>query len=678
MAYEDGKSDKKGLEAIHEEAMELYDLSINADSLNRERQREDIRFVKMLEQWPEDVKRSREDQGRPCLTVDQLNPIVNQVVNDCRLNKPAIKVRPVDSQGDPKTAEIIGGLIKNIEYTSNAEVAYDTAVDYSVSSGRGYMRVVSDYARNDTFDQDLLIKHVPDPLTIVPDVYSTAADSSDWNYAFVLERVTKAEYRRRYGKKEVVNWDAIASLDNDWFGDDCALIAEYWKREEVDAWVIMTSDGKTQKVEEEYAEEDEFAPGEPLIDPLTGQVVVDPMGEIVWRVDPIIVLAVRETKAYKVTQYIVSGKEVLEKVDWPGQYIPIIPVYGKDFFFEGRRYFISLVRPAFDAQRMKNYWRSTSTELVALAPRAPWVGHESAFQGEDAGKWETANSENHAFLSVKDGSQLPQRQPSPTIPAGALQEALNAVDDIKVSTGIFDASLGARSNETSGRAIMARQREGDVSTFNFIDNLNRGIRWLGVILVDLIPHFYTNERVDRVMNEDGDLESVTFVSPEQMQQVMERAQQAQQDIEGIYAPGLGKYDVAIEAGSNFTTQREEANQFFVELMRALPQYADIIAPFALKTFDAPGVTDLVKEIEERMTQAQQQAGQPAQPTPADMLKLEEVKIKAAEAQAKNEQAMRDYELKAEEARIRAYEAETKRMETMTKAREPSRSPEFRA
>lgn len=654
--------------SLHEEAMELYSVSMAADSINRENQREDIRFIKMREQWPEEVRMARVEQGRPCLTIDQLGPVVRQVVNDCRLNKPEIKVRPVDSHGDPKTAEIIGGLIKNIEYTSNADVAYDTAVDYAVSSSRGYMRVVSDYATDDAFEKDLLIRPVADPLTIVPDVYSTCADSSDWNYGFVLEKVTRAEYRKRYGRKDVVDWDTLSTLSNDWFGDDCAMIAEYWKREEVPAWVAMLSNGETQKFDDEPEQGDVVEEGVPLLDPMTGEPAVDPMtGEVAWQEEPVTVMAVRETKTYKVQQHILSGKEVLETNDWPGQYIPIIPVYGEDFFYEGRRYFVSLVRPAMDAQRMKNYWRSTSTELVALAPRAPWVGQEEAFTGEDAAKWATANSENHAFLSYPAGAQPPQRQSSPTIPAGALQEAANATDDIKTITGVFDASLGARSNETSGRAIMARQREGDVSTFNFIDNLSRGIRHLGRVITDLIPAFYSVDRMIRIINPDGTPQTVRIMTPEQLQEYQAKVAQSVEQMEQVYALGVGKYDVAVESGPAFTTQRQEANEFFVELIRAVPQYADVIAPFALKTFDAPGVVELTKEIEARMQQQAQQAAQGPQPTPDEQLKMQEALMKSQQAQADNA-------IKEKELEVKAFEAETDRIRAMMEAREPAQLP----
>lgn len=666
------KSDDTERKSVFDEALELYETSVAADSINRENQREDIKFIKMREQWPESVRRQREEDGRPCLTIDQLGPVVRQVVNDCRLNKPEIKVKPVDSHGDPKTAEIIGGLIKNIEYTSNADVAYDTAVDYAVSSSRGYMRVSSEYATDDAFEQDLVIQHVADPLTIIPDVYSTAADSSDWNYCFVLERVTRADYAKRFRGKEVVDWSDLTTLTNDWFGDDCAMIAEYWKRVEVPAWVAMLSNGETQKFDEEPSVGDMVEEGVPLVDPMTGEMAIDPMtGEVAWQEEPVTVLAVRETKSYKVTQYILSGKQILDTVEWPGKFIPIVPVYGEDFVYEGRRYFVSLVRPAMDAQRMKNYWRSTSTELVALAPRAPWVGNESAFQGEDAAKWETANSENHAFLSVPDGHQLPQRQTSPTIPAGALQEAANATDDIKTITGVYDASLGARSNETSGRAIMARQREGDVSTFNFIDNLSRAIRHLGRIIVDLIPHYYSVDRMIRIINPDGEPESVHITTPEQMQEYQAKVAQSVEQMEKVYSLGVGKYDVAVESGPATTTQRQEANEFFVSLIQAVPQYADIIAPFALKTFDAPGVTDLVKEIEARMQQQQQAASQPQQPTPEDQMKMQEAQAKLQAQQQKDQQ---DFFVKQEELRIDAFKAETDRISVTLKAREPTETP----
>lgn len=656
-------------ERIHAEALERFDLCESADAENREAQLEDIRFVKLKEQWPEEVKRAREEAGRPCLTIDQLGSVVRQVVNDSRLNKPQIKVKPVDSDSDPQTAEIIAGLIRNIEYASNSDVAYDTAIDYAVSSGRGYFRINAEYASDDTFDQDLVIERISDPLSVYADPYSTEADSADWNWCFVVDSISEYEYERRYGDKEVVSWDALSTLGNSWFGGDRAVIAEYWTREEVERYAVMLSTGEIVKADELPEMESVWVEGVPAPGP-DGQPAVDEMGEMVWLIEPVTVQAVRPVRSWKVRQHVMSGKEILETVEWPGTFIPIVPVYGEDFVVEGKRYFSSLIRPAKDAQRMKNYWRSTTTELVALAPKAPWVGPESAFAGEDADKWATANSENWAFLSYK-GNVAPQRQPFTGVPAGALQEALNAADDIKSITGIFDASLGARSNETSGRAILARQREGDVSTFHFIDNLSRAIRHAGRILVDLIPHFYSTERVIRVLNPEGESASVRIGSPEQAQEAMMRQQEMQSDIDRIFALGVGKYDVAVEAGPSFTTQREEAVAAITEMMRAAPQYSDILGPILLKNLDFPGVDEILDEIKARMEAQAQQAQQGEQPDPAvaaeAAYKMQELGLKQAEAQAKAE-------LEREKLALDTFKAETDRLKLQLDAQRPRPAP----
>lgn len=650
-------------ERTHSEALERFELCNSADAQNREDQRDDIKFVKMREQWPEAVLKHRTEAGRPCLVVDQLGSVCRQVVNDARLNKPSIKVKPVDSKADPKTAEILSGLIRNIEYSSNADVAYDTALDYAVTSGRGYFRVNAEYASDDTFDQDLIIHRISDPLSVFPDPYGSQADSSDWNFCFIVDSITEDDYERKYKGKDVVNWDSLSCLGNDWFGDERAVIAEYWVREEAESYAVMLSSGETVQADVLPKVGDQYAEGIPALGQ-DMQPVMDPMtGEQVWLQEPVMVQAVRPIRSHKVTQYILSGAEILETVDWPGKYIPIIPVYGDDFIFDGRRYFSSLIRPAKDAQRMKNYWRSTTTELVALAPKSPWIGPSKAFEGDDSHKWETANEENWAYIAY-EGQVPPQRQPFAGVPAGALQEALNAVDDIKQTTGVFDASLGARSNETSGKAIMARQREGDVSTFHFIDNLSRAIRHCGRILIDLIPHYYSSERVIRILNPEGEPESVTVGSPEAAEEAQRKQVEMGQEVQQIYALGVGKYDVAVDSGPSFTTQREEANAFLTELLRSAPQYAELIGPLLLKTYDFPGVDKILEEIEQRKEQAAQSQGQP---DPEQQAKQAEMQLKAQEAQA-------NYELEQRKLELDLYRAETDRMKAVNEIQQPRGAP----
>ena len=466
------------------EALEGFEKTAEHDAHNRKAWEDDVDFSLMENQWPERVRRDRELEGRPCLTVNKLVSMGRQVVNDARRNKPGIRIMPVDSEADPETAEVLNGLIRNIEQSSNAEVAYDTALEHAVFGGFGFFRINTRYTSDDTFDQDVVIERVPNPLAVYPDCYSTAADSSDWNYCYVTDTMTKAAFKKAYPGAEEVDWEgeAWSGVGAPWMDGDFVQVAEYWVREKVKRTILLLTDGAVVPVED-------YEANRPAFDAKGVQV----QGS-------------RDVDSHRVRQYVMSGAEVLETVDWAGKYIPIIPVYGAEINFKGKRHFRSLIRGAKDAQRMFNYWRTTSTELVALAPKAPFIGRKGAFE-TDAAKWATANVQSHAFIEF-DGPEAPQRQPFSGVPAGALQEALNASDDIKSVIGMFDASMGARSNETSGKAIVARQMEADNATFHFIDNLSRAIRHAGRVLIDLIPQVYSVPRVIRVLGEDGESEKI--------------------------------------------------------------------------------------------------------------------------------------------------------------------------
>src|SRR5574343_476106 len=317
----------------------------------------------------------------------------------------------------------------------------------------------------------------------------------------------------------------------------------------------------------------------------------------------ITVVGERDTKTNKVKQKIISGAEVLEENEWAGKYIPIVPVYGDEVMVEGKRHWISLTRWAKDPQQMFNYWRTASTELVALAPKAPYLGPKGAFN-TDANKWATANNVSYPYIEY-DGSVMPQRQPFAGPPAGALQEALNASDDMKSTMGIYDAALGARSKETSGRAILQRQRESDTATFNYIDNLSRAIKHAGRIMVDLIPKVYSAPRIVRVIHEDGSNESVPInqpFTPDQAKSPQAQAYEAgktQETVDGltgIYDVTTGKYDVTCEAGPSFSTKREEAAAQMMELGRMFPPMMQVAGDLLVKNLDWPGADDIAARL----------------------------------------------------------------------------------
>jgi len=536
---------------ILDDAKERFKLSADAESDNRQWALEDIEFARLGKQWPDAVLSQREREGRPCLTINRLPAFARQIVNDARQNKPAIKVKPADSGADVKTAEIYNGLIRNIEVSSNAEIAYDTALECAVYGGFGYWRVKTDYAHDDTFDLDLCIERVANPFTVYGDPKSQAADASDWRWGFVTELLSRDEFASKYGKNaKTISWSADKDeRDQHWQDEDKIRIAEHWVRDEVTRPIVKLSTGIVLDADAYKA----------------SKALFDAQG--------IVVVGERETRSWKVTQHILTGAEVLESVEWSGRYIPIIPVYGDEVNVEGKRYFRSLVRDVRDAQLMYNYWRTATAELVALAPKAPFIGEQGSFDNDP--NWKTANTKSHAYLEYKKGAVPPQRQPFAGVPAGAMQEALTASDDMKAILGIYDASLGARSNETSGRAIMARQREGDVSTFHYIDNLSRAIRYCGRVLIDLIPTVYNAERMIRVLGEDG-APKVVQIAPGQEQMPP-----------GVYDLTRGKYDLVVESGPSYTTKREEINVFLTEVLRANPATAPLLMDVIVRNMDFP-------------------------------------------------------------------------------------------
>ena len=615
------------------DAKQAFQLAYDAESDNREAALDDLRFARLGEQWPEQAKHQRETDGRPCLTINRMPTFIRQVVNDARMNKPAIKCHPADDVADPATADILNGLIRNIEYTSNAEVAYDTAMEYAVTMGFGYWRVGIDYAHDDSFDLDIRIERIANPFSVYGDPHSTSADSSDWDSAFVVDRMSKEAFRSRYKGAEEVNWDELGygDLVDPWVEDEELLVAEYWSRSEVVRPIVKLSDGSIM-------EADLYMKNREIFDAVGVQIV----GE-------------RNTKSWKVIQRIMTGAEVLEENDWAGRYIPVVPVYGDEVNVEGKRYLRSLIRDAKDAQRIYNYWRTTSTELVALAPRAPWIGPKGSFS-TDIEKWTTANISNHSFIEY-DGAVPPQRQPFAGPPAGALQEALNASDDIKSVVGLYDAALGARSNETSGRAILARQREGDVSTYHYIDNLSRAIRHTGRILVDLIPSVYGNERIIRVLGQDDTPTNVPLGRPVRMEDGTER----------IYDLASGKYDITVEAGPSFTTKREEAATQMIELIRANPQIAPIIGDLLVKNLDWPGADEIAKRLQAMLPQQLQ--GQNPQLQQAQMV-IEQLKQALGKAESEAKSVKQDHAIDLEKVKVDAYNAETNRLKAVRTGMSP--------
>lgn len=651
---------KSADEKIIEEALKRFHYCEEAESENRQRALDDLKFS-LGEQWPEEVKRARENDvngARPCLTVDKLGQYVRQVVNDSRQNKPSIKVRPVDSGADPEVADMMQGLARHIEDASRADIAYDTSIEFAVRAGFGYIRIATDYADDESFDIDAFIRTVRNPFSCYLDPDIDRLDGSDARYGFVFDDMPRDMFESTYPDADPCSFESGKNEDHsEWIGKDTVRIAEYFRIEETPKKVWQAQDGSLSEIE---------ISGAPS----------------------------RTIKQRVVAWYKLTAKEIIERNIFPSRFIPIVPVYGHIIDVAGKRHVTGLIRPAIDAQRMYNYSASAYVERVALVPKAPYIMAEGQDEGHEA-EWASANTANLPYLTYKptdlNGTPMPppQRQPGADIPQGWLQAMQSTEHDIQSSLGMYNAAIGAPSNEKSGKAIMARQREADNATFHFIDNLSRAIRHVGRILVDMIPRIYDTQRVVRILGEDGSVETAE-INPDQESPMLERRDNGGNVIAKIYNPTLGKYDVTITVGPAYTTKRQEAADFMTQVAQANPQLMPIIGDLMFRAMDMPYAEEIAErlklmlppqileheqqeqgqqQIPPQVQQAMQMAGQQIQELQGALQQAQQA-LAAAEGDQQTEQAKLSIESRKQA--VEEYRAETERMQVRIEAMQQER------
>jgi hypothetical protein len=600
---------------------------IEADKDNRKHAKEALEF-RALNQWPDAIKEDREKRGSPCLVVDKTNQYINQVKNDQRQNRPAIKVRPVDDGADIEVAEIYQGIVRHIEDTSKADLAYDTAFEQALDGGFGFFRILTDYADEMSFDQDIKIQRVRNRFTVYVDPDHQEPDASDIKFGFVIEDITKDEHKNQFPGEELVNFEVDGEDFKDWETEEKVRVAEYFFYRQKEVEIALLPDGRVLP-------KDEVPEGVQIVK--TRKTTIN---EVMWQK--------------------INGKVVLEERAWPGKWIPIVKVIGNELDIEGKLITSGMLKAAMDSQRIYNYASSSFVENVALAPKAPFVYAEGQVEGYED-QWQRANRENVAGLPYKpttvDGHLVPapQRQQMPGISSGWLQVMQNSEQGIQGSLGMYQASVGAESNEKSGKAILARQREGDTATFHYIDNLSRSIRHAGRILVDLIPKIYDTQRIVRILGEDGTPEHAK-IDPEQEMAIREVPKG--KDIEKIYNLNIGKYDVTVSVGPSYTTKRQEAAEAMVQLLQGNPELMATIGDIMFRNMDWPGAEEVAERLKPPGTDDEEQDPQVMQMQ--QMVEQLQAQLQETMAAAEGKQA--ELELKAAEVEVKKFDAETKRMQ----------------
>lgn len=635
------------------DARERFEKSDEAHSDNREDFKDNLDFYNGENHWEQGRREDRENNGQPALVVNRIPGFVRQVTNDYRQSRPGIKIKPADGDADVETAEILQGLVRNIEAVSHADDAYDCAFFNAVAGNVGYWRVRHDYI-DDSFDQEIIIDPIVNSLSVHGDPAARNPDGSDSEWWFVEENIRKSEFKRRWPKADPDSWDEDEK-ENDWYKeDDYVRVADYYQ-------YIYVEDELIQVRPKDLKESEDDEPEAVYLSEYKEEEYGRPM-EILGR---------RPASRKVVKWSKVAGGAILEGYDgqdedsgeWPGKYLPIIPVYGDMLDNNGKQQLFCLFSFAKDAQRMYNYYRSTETELQALQPRAPFIAAEGQLEGYEE-EWQDANNKNYSYLSYKpttlEGQPVPppQRQSFQGAPQGVIQGAMNAEKDMMGTIGIYEAGLGQRSNETSGKAILARQKEGDTATYHFIDNMSKSIRRCGEVIVDMIPYIYDNARVIRVLGEDGSEKMVEINQP--IPETDERGE----EIEKIFDVGLGRYDVVCAAGSNFASRREEAREGMVTLAQANPAlwgtHGDLIA----EVMDWPNAEDFADRSRKMLPPELREApeGEEGQEVPPEVMQLQQ---QAQQMQQQMEQMAQELQSKQADEAAKMAKVETDQFKAET-------------
>jgi hypothetical protein len=560
--------------------------------------------------WGEGVKRAREDEGRPCFTVNTLPQYVEQVTGDQRQMRPSMRVVPGDSRADQDTADVIAGMFRYIERRSSANTVYNRAGESQAACGVGAFRIVREYASDSTFEQEIGIRSIDDQVMVLFDPDASELSRADAQFCFVPVDLSREAFKARYPKASTAGFgemEPAKGFGSDWSGEDYVRVAEYFYKEPVKKLLALLPDGGVDDLT------DEKDPGK-----------LEELKALGARIE--------ERDAFCVYRAVISSTEVLEEpTKEPGRFIPIVPVIGRELRIGRRIVRKGVVRDARDPARIKNYTTSAQVEVTALQPKAPFLVTEAMVENNVA-EWERANTENRPYLTYTpdplNPSLRPERQQPPVASQGLAAVLAQADLDIERTIGIYKSSIGAESNEKSGKAILAREKQADTSTFVFLDNYNSAVKHAAVIVLDLIPHVYDTQRQVLIVGVDGSEELATINQPGGM------------EMEGAPAPMLndvtvGAYHVALDSGPSYATKREDAREGMLAFIQSLPDAAPRVADLIAKSMEWPDADAFAERLmPPDVAQKEAQANGEPGPGPDPMMVQQQIAehVEAAQAQ----------------------------------------------
>lgn len=596
-----------------------YQLDLDFDRVNRENALEDKKFT-AGEQWDPIVLEQR--KGLPCLVINSVPQFIAQLVGDWRENKRGVKILPSE-ENDKDKADIRADLIRSIEYQSRADRVYANAFESAVQCGDGAFRVAVEYSRNDVFDQDLFVRPIDDALSVVWDRLSVDPTGRDARHCFVDDLIPTRDFEKKWPHarpSELSQRVYTQMVGRRWIEPDGVRITEYWRMVERDRFLVLFEDGSVRFVDNNLDDliEKHGAPVKTRIAPCS-----------------------------YAQMHLVTGFDILAG---PYEYqltrLPIIRLTGRVVNVAGQRVRYGLVRFMKDSVRLRNFWRSVAAEQLGYAPKAQWIAPQSAVEGIEDQFRKAHLSRDPLLVYNDDAISPPERLAPPPMQTALHNEAEINVQDMKDVTGIHDASLGIKSNETSGRAINARQREGDVASITYYDNGNDAVLEAGDVINQLISQIYDGTRIVRIVGEDEKIKFLRINDPNDP---------ASPDM------SVGKYDVALSTGASYTTRRVEAAQAMMDAVQVWPQLLQVAGDLVAKAQDWPGADDLAERLKKTVPQQFLEPDEREGPDP----EVQQLTMAIQMLQHENQLLKEDKEIEYKKLIVDLYNAETQRIRALS-------------
>jgi hypothetical protein len=582
-------ADEEKTESIIDEARDRFSRAVKLNKTSRTQAIEDTRFALGDSdngwQWPDEVRKQRQFDKRVCLTVNLTAQHCNQIVNQIRQNRPSCRVLPVDDYADKKTAEILAGLIRNIQTSSAADDAHDVAAEHGIIGGEGFWRIITEYESDSSFNQVIKIKACPNPQLVLIDHDAKELDKSDAEWGFIFEDINKETFKREHPGIDPTSW----TVDKmGWVNEDTFRQAEYFYCVYVDDKALLLDDGTA--ILESKLGEGVTRSGDTLIH-VSGQTA------------HIVKERATQRRTWKWCKLVGGSDTPVDEKDWPGMYLPIISVVGKELNVNGDIVRKGIVRDLKDPARMVNYSYSETVQTLALQNKVPYMAAAEAIEGFES-IWGAANLENRAYLPFNAHNEageplpIPQRQQPAVMPAAQVQLLQLSTEEMRGASGQQNSNFGIKSEASSGIGIQRLKQQGEIATFHFPDNLARGLRYEAKVLIDLIQKVYDTKRVVRILGLDGQQQQAVL-DPQHPQPYSEQ-DIGQEDIQKIFNPTVGQYDVVIDTGPSFQTQRQEGAAALNELAGRNPALMQIAGDLIMRAQDFPMAEQLADRIKKTL------------------------------------------------------------------------------